>query len=123
MRLLSWLCALFVAANLLGCRQHASLEPRNRPIGVPSTAVWAGGADGGCYVQCSIDKERNVNHCNVWNDFTGELATSGDFRLIDQNRPASQSELIFKGAINEFIYLRNGLTLKRVAGPGQATEK
>jgi len=105
-----WIFALTVTFSACG---PASLEPRKRPSGVPNTAVWAGGADGGCYVQCSVDTERNVNRCKVWNDFTGELEVSGDYRLVNEDRAAKETELKFTGAVNEFIYLAGGKILKR----------
>lgn len=52
-------------------------EPRvvvpERPSSVPHTAVWAGGADGGAWIECSVDREKNANWCTVWNDQTGEV--------------------------------------------------
>jgi hypothetical protein len=89
--------ALIVA--FAGCDRSASLEPKKRPPGVPSEAVWAGGADGGAYVHCAIDRQNNVDKCTVWNDFTGE-SVSGDYVLLKEHRAATESELKFTGAAN-----------------------
>jgi|HubBroStandDraft_1064217.scaffolds.fasta_scaffold02644_9 hypothetical protein len=55
-----------------------------------------GGADGGAYIQCSLDKTQNVNHCTIWNDNTGD-SQSADFRLLKEERAASESELVYEG--------------------------
>jgi hypothetical protein len=78
-------------------------------------ASWVGGADGGAYVLCVLDKKVNVDKCSVWNDYTGQLVESGAYLIISQKRPATESELLnisfpdFAGA----IYLKNGLVLRR----------
>jgi hypothetical protein len=98
---------------LAACRSP-SLEPKVRPTGVPSNAVWVGGADGGAYVHCTVDVGRNVNPCEVWNDYTGQLVESGDYRLVKEGRAARASEL--RISFPDFggkIYLEGGLVLKR----------
>jgi hypothetical protein len=102
--------------NLCGCRQPASPEPKIRPAGVPRDALWVGGADGGAYVRCSVDVAHNVNPCSVWNDYTGQLVESGNYRLLKEDRAAKESELHI--AFPDFaglIYLEGGLVLKRLA--------
>ena len=70
-KLLIGIGAVILMMNLLACRQSASLEPKTRPSGVPGDAIWAGGADGGAYVRCTVDVIHDVNLCTVWNDYTG----------------------------------------------------
>lgn len=98
--------------GLTSC-DDARLEPKVCPAGIPNTAIWAGGADGGAYMRCSIDIEKNVNRCSVWNDFTGSLVESGEYRLIRENRAATESELEFSGAdFNGLIFLEHDQILK-----------
>jgi hypothetical protein len=104
--------AALLASAFLSCGP-AKLEPAKRPATVPGDAVWAGGADGGAYVKCSLDAARDVDRCSVWNDNTGDTAGPGDYKLEEQHRAATAAELKFTGAVNESIYLQNGLTLKR----------
>ena len=47
---------------------------------VRRSAVWAGGADGGAYVRCSVDAKRDVDLCEVWNDYTGYSAGPRDYQ-------------------------------------------
>lgn len=103
---------LFAILSATGCDPH-SLEPKTRPPGVPSDALWAGGADGGAYVRCTVDNIRNVNLCTVWNDNTGYSSGPSSYRLGEQNRSATLSELRIIGAGGDFIYLQGGLILKR----------
>ena len=101
--------------SVCGCNQAALLKPRTRPSGVPSEALWVGGADGGAYVRCTIDPARDVNPCSVWNDYTGALIESGNYRLRKEGRAATESELhISFPDFNGLIYLEHGLVLKRL---------
>jgi hypothetical protein len=47
------------------------------------TATW---------FDCKVDEERDVDVCWAWDD-RGNLAASGDFRLRDENRAATRTEL------------------------------
>jgi hypothetical protein len=60
-------CALLTLASFccIGCGD-GRLEPAKRPANVPETAVWAGGADGGAYVLCTVDAVLDANRCTVW---------------------------------------------------------
>jgi hypothetical protein len=111
------LLAIGVAVLILstcGCGP-AELRPKTRPQGVPSDALWAGGADGGAYVRCTVDPARNANLCSVWNDYTGDLVESGYYRLQKEGRAATLSELHFSGAdLGGSIYLEGGLILEHL---------
>jgi hypothetical protein len=111
------LIALVAYWNLAGCRRSPRLEPATRPNGVPGDAVWAGGADGGAYIRCSVDNAQDYNVCTVWNDFTGEAYGPANYRLELGARAATQQELSFQGAANERIYLKGGGTLRRLNEP------
>jgi hypothetical protein len=89
----------------------SELRPARKPSGVPVDAVWAGGADGGAYIRCSIDLDRDVDRCTIWNDYTGQTAGPHDYRLQKEHRAARASELKFLGAGGESIFLQNGLIL------------
>ena len=88
--------------------------PMYRPKSVPRYALWVGGADGGAYVHCTLDLTHNANPCTVWNDSTGLVVESGNYRLEKEGRAASEAEL--QPSFPDFggrIYLENGLILKR----------
>jgi len=98
-----------------GCNQATRLKPKTRPLRVPSDALWVGGADGGAYVRCTSDSARDVNPCSVWNDYTGDLIESGDYRLRKEGRAATEAELVISFPdFGGLIYLKNGLVLKRL---------
>lgn len=101
--------------NLSACQKPRSLEPKNRPSGVPSDALWVGGADGGAYVRCTVDIDHDVNLCSVWNDYSGHLVEFGEYRLLKEGRAAKESELrVLFPDFGGLIYLQKGLILKRI---------
>jgi hypothetical protein len=57
----------------------------NKPAkikGIPETAFWAGGVDGGQWYQVdSIDKQNNTIVCKIYNDNNGELVANRKFKL------------------------------------------
>ena len=113
MQRISHLVTLLCLVALMSC-DDARLEPKKRPTHVPETALWVGGGDGGAYIECSVDAKRDVDMCTVWNDFTGEIVESGKYRLVKENRAATQSELKLRFAdFSGLIYLGGGLILKR----------
>ena len=65
---------------------------------MPSHAIWAGGQDGGSYIWCDIDAARDVNHCTVWNDFSGSVVENGEYRLLREHRAATKEELQYRWA-------------------------
>ncbi|WP_089407040.1 hypothetical protein [Granulicella rosea] len=101
----------------VGCRS-AELRPSHYPAGVPAKAIWAGGADGGAYIYCSIDDVHDANDCTVWNDSTGEIVEQGKYRLVRHNRGAKAAELDYSFAdFGGTIGLKNNLVLKRTTLP------
>ena len=90
-----------------------SAEPEKRPKAVPAEAIWAGGPDGGSYVLCTVDQAKDVNRCEVWNDYNGDLIESGEYRLREQKRAAQPSELVYVFADRGGrIELKNGMVLE-----------
>ena len=90
--------------------------PKVRPASVPHDATWAGGADGGAYIRCAVNLARNVDHCEVWNEFTGDLVESGDYQVRTQARAATGLELRgLRGAdFDGQIYLEHEVVLDRL---------
>lgn len=108
------ICTFSVLLNS-ACDRAANWEPKPKPNKVPKDAVWAGGPDGGAYIRCSFDAERNQNPCVVWNDFTGDVVEQGDYRLLREGRAATESELKFAWAdFGGWIGLKDGKVLDSV---------
>lgn len=64
-------------------RAHGSETPK-RPTNVPQNTQWAGGADGGVWVQCNpIDK--GALACRVYADVTGVLMEDEGEFIINYN--------------------------------------
>ena len=104
---------LVLSTSLVSCGKPAELRPQHRPAEVPIDAVWAGGADGGAYIKCTVDAVRNVDRCSIWNDFTGQSIGPQDYVLLRENRAATESELQYTGAATDSIFLQHGMILRR----------
>jgi hypothetical protein len=67
-------------------------QPVRRPSGVPATARYVSLIEDGTWFQCSVDAKRDLNFCRAWAQ-DGKLLANGYFRLQDEGRAATQSEL------------------------------
>ncbi len=104
------LAALVIALAVVcvGCyRQY----PPEKPKGVPSEAVWAGGLDGG-WVVCSTPSS-DYNECTVY-DEGGRSQGPGRYVLKGSRRPAKPEELKYTYLTGKAIGLEGGLELTRV---------
>lgn len=50
---------------------------------VPASVVWAGGVDGGSWIDCKMSEEEDLVSCSVYEDTTGELGARGLFAPVD----------------------------------------
>ena len=105
------ICAVTIAGCklpiIIGCRRSAP----TRPAGVPETAVWAGGVDGGAFFACTPSVANEANACTVYHDSDGEVYMSGSYVLKGTQRGAKAGELFYSGADGHNIYLDHNLTL------------
>ena len=99
---------LLTATSIVACTSKIDSPPR--PVGVPQSATWAGGADGGAFIDCRVNADAS-DTCKVYNDFTGQIWMSGIYVLKGQQRGATREELVYLGADGEEIFLANGATL------------
>lgn len=60
-------------------RADASKDPV-RPQNVPGSALWAGGPDGGMWVDCRVAEGLELE-CHVYADVTGVLVEGGRFAV------------------------------------------
>lgn len=67
-------------------------QPLIRPAGVSKSAHFVSTFEDGTWFDCSVDTPRNVDICRAW-DEGGRLIANGDFRLEDEDRAATPSEL------------------------------
>jgi hypothetical protein len=107
-------CGVILAVGgvlMISCyRQY----PPARPSGVPSSAVWAGGLDGGGWVTCSEEGASDHNVCTIW-DEEGRTRGLAEYRLKNLNRPATTSELRYTYVTGKAIGLEGGLELVQVS--------
>jgi hypothetical protein len=103
---------LSVVVNVLmnGCYRA---YPPARPESVPSSAVWAGGLDGGGWVSCSNDL-RAYNVCTIY-DEEGRTQGPSRYRLKDFDRAALPNELHYTHCTGKAIGLEGGMELVRIS--------
>ena len=101
---------MLVCVFLVSCKSDG---PKIRPSSVPLSAVWAGGPDGGGYIDCVPSQKGEANPCTVYNDGTGDTWMSGAF-MLDSQRGASAAQLKYSGSDGEKIFLENNLVLSPV---------
>jgi hypothetical protein len=95
------------AALATSCMRY----PPDRPRTIPASARWAGGWDGGGWVDCSAGTAVEFNVCHIY-DETGKLGLIARYRLKGLNRAALPSELRYRYVTGEVIGLENGLELR-----------
>jgi hypothetical protein len=110
--------AIAIVLLAIGCRREA--RPPDRPKGVPGTAVWAGGSDGGSWFECRAAAGRSANFCTVYNDHTGEISAEGYFVLGDGRGAATADQLVFEAFDGKDIYLKDNRVLKPAGEPSQS---
>lgn len=96
-------------SSLTGC--HSKVTPPPKPPLVPANAVWAGGPDGGSFIECDVDAEHNVNRCLAYNESTGDVTGGGFFQLSGSARAARSDELRFNAFDGNRIYLEKGMLI------------
>lgn len=93
--------AIFLLPLMFACKPTPVLAPP-KPPSVPASAVWAGGADGGAWIDCTAMSSKRRYKCSVWNDFGDPWIRSGDYLL------GSAASLDFEAFNGEFFFVRGG---------------
>jgi hypothetical protein len=108
--------ALFLGpAVIFGCKK----EEVPRPPGLPSTAVWAGGEDGGSFIDCTPSMGGEPNDCTVYGEGGEVYMERGEYVIQGSNRGARSDELRYTYADGIHIGLEKGLTLIPIS-PGDS---
>ena len=106
------LCALFsVAACSLS-------PPPERPASVPSSAVWAGGADGGSWIACEPLGGRRYD-CAIYYEGDGAVWDQGLFEFVSGPRGAEPRDPLRYSHFNGVrVLLSDGAgTLEKSSAP------
>ncbi len=83
-------------------------SPPPRPRGLPQSAVWAGGVDGGSWLDCSkVAGSPNRWNCKLFSQQNGRFLSWGQF-LWDDPRAADAQVPPVAGAPGETIPLQHG---------------
>ncbi len=98
-----------LAALLLNACQ-CDYVPERLP-GISAGAVWAGGPDGGSWIECSFEMDAKANWCTAWDDVDGHVVARTYYVLRDSGQPITDSVglLFFDGL---YIHLVDGRLLE-----------
>lgn len=93
-----------------------------RLSGIPSTAVWAGGPDGGAWFECFVDTSRNANWCTVWDDQSGRVIARTQFVEVTTGAGVPVTALQYCFFSGTFIELLDGRRLEPLSFHGKDAE-
>ena len=102
--------AVFLLLSGLSVGCETNLAPR-RPKGVPGSAVWAGGPDGGSWIECKVALDQRGCFCTVYDEWTGEVSAHGTFIPRDTGASVRADELKYEFFDGTAIVLNNGRIL------------
>lgn len=102
LKVVLWMLAAALISLLSWVLDRPVPEIPSRPATVPVDAKWSGDGNDGVWVRCGFDSERDVNPCEVFENVTGELISTGDYVLAIELRAATPDELryTFRGGMN-----------------------
>jgi hypothetical protein len=111
-----WLFLLLASLLSFACCAEGQTGPA-RPAGVPKTAFWVGGEDGGVFVRVrEVPGKTDTYRMTVYNDSTGKILYQG----LAQLRPVAGEKLqirdpkAFSGWDGEKMLLTDGRVLAPV---------
>lgn len=115
-----FVAAILVVASMTACEQE--MNPPQRPNGVPDSAVWGGGADGGSWLDCTPADRPQSYMCSIYWDTDGSLwargtyvlrqvTWSGDQQAAIYSEVESESEFTFQFFDGILIHLEGELAL------------
>jgi hypothetical protein len=108
----SFALVLMLVIASLACIACKHKTVPHRPSGVPESAIWAGGADGGAFIECALPTSSKTNACTVYNDSTGDVWMSGAFALRGSSSNNLNAEPRFEYADGSNIGLSDGFVLE-----------
>jgi hypothetical protein len=109
-RLTALVFILLVLASACGCSRGENVPPR--PKGVPKSAEWVGGPDGGVFIVCeSAETDISAKACTVFSEGTGDVLMSGHFVIRNKGSQVAVRDLKYSAYDGSQILLQNGSSL------------
>ncbi len=106
--------ALLAGTVACSCKiRRVDPEPPARPASVPSTAIWAGGVDGGSFILLEPTKKADQYVAKIYDDSVGDVTFDGVLQL-DQHTTAPldvRSPKTFSFWDGDTLYLTDGRSL------------
>jgi hypothetical protein len=100
------LLSLVLLFFLIACKPNVSLDSNIKPNGVPESAFWVGGADGGVYIDI-IKKSKNEYYSKIYFDTTGEVWYEGILHYSGTQELEITNKNIYSFWDGDILYLVN----------------
>ena len=116
--MVSWFSGYLPVFIVMMYESVTPVVPPERPENVPATAVWAGGRDGGDFIDCvDFPDSSGCFDCVVYSDFVGWIEMKGIF-CLDEGKISIDSLRKVYGCYNGYwISLEDGRQLAPVVHP------
>jgi hypothetical protein len=97
-------------------RVDSDPEPPARPASVPSTAIWAGGVDGGSFILLEPTKKPDQYVAKIYDESVGEVTFDGVLQLNQQTAAPLdvRSAKTFSFWDGDTLYLTDGRSLSPI---------
>ena len=106
-----------ISMLIIGYKIYSSIESvdsktlyDHRPKNVPATALWAGGPDGGVFIEVSnssLDKDGYVNVV-LYDDYTGDIIYKGFMKNESNLENSTLNGDVYEGWDGERLHISTG---------------
>jgi len=67
------------------------------------------------FIECSYDLESMLNKCTAYNDHTGGIEATGNFKIAGPSRASEADKFSYSGFDGKRIYLMDGSVLTKIS--------
>jgi hypothetical protein len=110
--------SMFVLSTILFLYCSCKKSSPPHPKGVPLSAVWVGGADGGVFINCQSSSQNSGYRCTIFNDATGDIVMSGFFERKSNRSGEVKPE--YSSYDGQRIFLQDGDSMAPVSSTHSA---
>lgn len=116
---IAWFSGYLPVAILIVMESMSEPVPPERPESVPPEAVWAGGFDGGVFIDCiEIKESDSCFDCVVYFDYSGDIWIRDTFCVDEGTIRMDSLRHVYGGFVGQDIFLTDGRRLAPLTDRG-----